>query len=74
MVEVGGHLQDCDQSANCVIVRFEFLVQDSNSVPQLGIFDVFQAVERSLVGVERVLQVLNKQVAVAKSCPRWAVF
>lgn len=33
LVEVGGHLQDCDESADCMVVRFKFFVEDANAIP-----------------------------------------
>mmetsp|Transcript_18485 Transcript_18485/g.28364 ORF Transcript_18485/g.28364 Transcript_18485/m.28364 type:complete len:390 (+) Transcript_18485:428-1597(+) len=73
LIEVGGHLQDGDQGTDGVVVRLELLVEDTDSVPQLGVLDVFQAVQRTLVSVERVLEVFHQEVAVTKGGPSWAV-
>ena len=55
LVEVRRHLKDCNQSTDSVVVAFELFVQDSDSVPKLWVFDIFETVESSLIGVERFL-------------------
>jgi len=41
LVKVRGHFKNCNQSADCVIIGLKFLIQNSDSVPQLRILDVF---------------------------------
>ena len=52
-----------------MIVALELFVKDTNSVPQLRVLDVGQRVQSSLVSLERVLQVLDEQIAVTQSSP-----
>lgn len=52
-----------------MIVALELLVEDTNTVPQLRVLDVSERVQSSLVSLERVLQVLDEQVAVTQSSP-----
>jgi hypothetical protein len=59
LVEVRRHLQNSNQSTDSVVVALELFVQDSDSVPKLWVFDVFETVESSLIGIERFLEVLN---------------
>lgn len=73
LIEVGAHLQHGDQGTDGMVVGLKLLVQDADSIPELGVFDVLQTVEGSLVGVEGLLEVLDEQVAVAKSCPGGSV-
>jgi hypothetical protein len=65
LVEVGRHLKDCDERRDRVFVRLELLVQNPDPVPQLRVLDVLQRVKRVLIGVEALLQVLDKELAVA---------
>lgn len=41
LIEVRRHLKDGNQSTDSVVVAFELLVQYSNSVPKLWVFDIF---------------------------------
>ena len=59
LVEVWRHLKDSNQSTDGVVIALELLVQDSDTVPELWVFDVFETVKSSLVGIERFLEVLN---------------
>lgn len=52
-----------------MVVRLKLLVEDSDSVPELGIFDIVEGVERMLVRVKGLLQILNEEVAVTKGSP-----
>ena len=40
LVEVRGHFEDSDKSTDGVVIRLEFFVEDSDSVPELWVFDV----------------------------------
>lgn len=40
LVEVRGHLKDSDESADGVVIRLELFVEDSDSIPELWVFDV----------------------------------
>lgn len=52
-----------------MIVTLELFVEDTNTVPQLRVFDVGERVQSSLVSLERVLEVLDEQVAVTQCSP-----
>ena len=52
-----------------MVVGLELFIEDADAVPELGVLDVVQAIERALVGREGVLEVLDQQVAVAKGGP-----
>ena len=56
-----------------MVIALEFLIQYANSVPQLAILYIIKRVECSLVGLETVLQIIDKKVAVAESRPSWPV-
>lgn len=73
LVEVWRHLQDCDQSTNSMIIGFKFLVEDTDTVPELRVFDIFQRVKSMLVSIERFLKIFNQKVAMTKSSPCWTV-
>ena len=60
LVKVRAHLQDGDQGADGVVVGLELLVEDSDSIPKLRVFNVLETVESSLVSVEGLLKVLHK--------------
>ena len=57
-----------------MVVALELLVQDADAVPKLGVFDVLEGVQGSLVGVEGLLEVFDQEVAVTKSCPGRTIF
>ena len=59
LVEVWRHLKDSDQSTDGVVIALELLVQDSDTVPKLWVFDIFKTIESSLISIERFLEVLN---------------
>lgn len=56
-----------------MIISFKLLIENSDSVPELWVFDVFKTVESSLVRVERLLKIFNHKVAMTKSSPGWTI-
>lgn len=52
LIEVGGHLEDCNECADGVVVGLELFVENADSVPELWVFNIFKAVKSSLIGVE----------------------
>ena len=56
-----------------MIISFKLLIENSDTVPELWVFDVFKTVESSLVRVERLLKIFNHKVAMTKSSPGWTI-
>lgn len=56
-----------------MVVRLKLLVQDADSVPQLRVSNILEAVESLLVSIERFVNIVREKVAVANSCPRWSI-
>jgi len=52
-----------------VVVGFELLIQNSNSVPQLGILDIFERIKSVLIGIKRAMALFSQEIAMAKGCP-----
>lgn len=57
-----------------MVVRLELFVEDTDAVPQLGVSNVFEAVEGLLVRVECFVDVVREEVAMPNCCPRGPVF
>lgn len=52
LIEVRRHFQDSNESADGVVVRLKLFIKDADAVPQLGILNIFETVESSLVSVK----------------------
>lgn len=57
-----------------MVVRLELFVQNSDSIPQLRVLDIFQAVQSVLVRVKAFVDVVVEEVAVTESSPCGTVF
>lgn len=55
LVEVGRHLQNCDECRDGMVVRFELLIENADTVPELRILNVLQRVQSMLIGIEALL-------------------
>lgn len=73
LIEVWRHFEHSNQSTDRMVVRLQLLIEDANTIPELRVLDVFQAVKGPLVRVEGVLQVLDEKIAVTKSSPGWSI-
>lgn len=56
-----------------MVVGLKLLIEDSDSVPELGILDVIQTIQGSLVSIEGLLEIIHKKIAVTKGCPGWSI-
>lgn len=73
LVEVGGHLENRNESADSMFIRFELLVENSNTIPQLRVLDVIKGVKSMLVSIECTVTLFGKKVAMPKSSPRRSI-
>jgi len=60
LLEVGGHFQNGYQSADGVVIRFKLLIQNSDTIPKLWISDVVQTVERVLISIKSLVNVVGQ--------------
>lgn len=69
LVKVGVQVQHTDKGLFSVLQGAVTVVQDTDSVPQLGHIGVVQEVESTLVGSVSPLQVVHHEIAVAQEPP-----
>ena len=64
LVEVGRHLQNSNKRRYGVVIGLKLFVEYADAVPQLGVFDVFHAVECMLVRIESLMDFIGQKAAV----------
>lgn len=74
LLKIRWHFKDSNQRGNCVVVRLELLIQDTDTVPQLRVSNIFKAVQGLLISIERLVYVVGKQVTVTNRRPWRAIF
>ena len=67
------HLQNSQQRRNSMIITLKLLIQNTNTVPKLAIFNIIKRINCSLISLKWVLKVILKKVAVTKSDPSWSI-
>lgn len=56
-----------------MVIRLKLFVQNADSVPKLGLFDVFQRIKSVLIGIESLMNLVSEQITVAQGSPGGAI-
>ena len=69
MVKVWRHLKHTNQCGYGVIVRLKFLVENTDAIPELRVFDIFDAVKCVLVSVECLVDFISQKTTMTQGHP-----
>jgi len=64
LIEIRRHLKNSYKSADSMIIGFELLIENTDTIPKLRVLNVLKRVESVLISIKRFLKIFNQEVAV----------